>query len=442
MRNWLSNLRVRLLFLVIVAVLPAVGLLILSASEQRNQAITAAQDDAQRLANLAAADQSRLIESTRQLLVVLARLPELRAQNGACDRLLVDLRAQFPIYANLGVIAPDGTLACSAVQPSSPVNLSDRAYFRAAVATRDFAVGDYQIGRVTGKPALNCAYPILDAAGAVLGVVYAALDLATVAQFGANGQLPADAVVTVFDRGGTVLIRQPNTDNVIGRSLAGTPVVDEILTKHAGVTEGTENGQIYLYAFASLGAAGSTTAYLSLAIPEARVAAPADDAFSRNLTRLGLVVLVVLASAWVGGDLLGRQSSDANKAIVRRVYDAFGSGGVDLLDELVAADFRDRDPMPGQAPGLAGLKQAVGLFRAAFPDGEVVVDELVAEGDQVVARVTLRGTQTGEFFGAAPSGRLVRAEGVESFRIAKGKIVEGRSRFSRPMIEADHPSAE
>ncbi len=442
MQSWLSNLRIRFLFLVIVAVLPAVGLLILSASEQRNQAIAAAQDDAQRLANLAAADQSRLIESTRQLLVVLARLPELRDQTGACDGLLADLRAQFPAYANLGVITRDGTLACSAVKPAAPVNLRDRAYFQAAVATRDFAVGDYQIGRVTGKPALNCGYPMLDGVGALLGVVYAALDLATVAQFGANGRLPEDAVVTVFDRGGTVLVRQPNADNVIGRSLAGTPVVDEILTKHAGVTQGTENGQTYLYAFASLGASGSANAYLSLAIPEARVAAPAENAFSTNLTRLGLVVLVVLVAAWVGGDLLGRQSTDANKAIVRRVYDAFGSGGVDLLDEIVAPDFRDRDPMPGQAPGLAGLKQAVGLFRAAFPDGEVMVNELVAEGDKVAARVTLRGTQFGEFFGAAPSGRLVRADGVESFRIADGKIVEGWSRFSRPMIEADDPPAE
>ena len=437
MRTWLSNLSVRVLFLVIVAVLPAVGLLILTASEQRNQAIAAAQADVQRLANLAAADQGRLIESTRQLLVVLARLPEVRAERGACDGLLADLHAEFPVYANLGVIAPDGRLVCSAVKPSSPVNLSDRAYFQEAVASRAFAVGEYQIGRVTGKPALNCGYPMLDGAGTLLGVVYAALDLATVAQFGANGRLPEGAIVTVFDRSGTVLVRQPNPGNLIGRSLAGTPVVDEILTKHAGVTEGTENGQTYLYAFASLGASGPANAYLSIAIPKARVAAPADDAFSNNLTRLGLVVLVVLVAAWVGGDLLGRRNTDVHKALVRRVYAAFGSGGVDLLDEVVAPDFRDRDPMPGQAPGVAGFKQAVGLFRAAFPDGEVVVNELLAEGDKVVAQVTLRGTQIGEFFGVAPSGRLVRADGIETFRIDKGKIVEGWSQFSHPMPEAD-----
>ena len=150
--------------------------------------------------------------------------------------------------------------------------------------------------------------------------------------------------------------------------------------------------------------------------------ARAERAFSDNLTRLGLVVVVVLVAAWVGGDLLVRRNTEANKALVRRVYDAFNSGGVDLLDEAVAVEFDDHDPMPSQAPGLAGLKQAVGLFRAAFPDGEMTVDEMLADGDKVIARVTLRGTQSGEFFGQPPTGRVVTAEGIDVYRIVDGKI--------------------
>ena len=437
MTSLLHNLRVRFLLLVLVALLPALGLLILTANEQRDQAIDAAQEDAARLAGLAAADQQRLIEGTRQLLIVLARLPEVRVASDSCDALLDDLLDQFPLYANLGVIAPDGELVCSAVAPATPLNLGDREYFQGTVATKAFTVGEHQTGRVTNKPVLNTGYPILDESDTLLGVVYASIDLDTLGQFAAEADLQDGAILTVFDRNGTVLIRQPDEQDLVGRTLVGTPVVDRVLAEGSGVTEARENGQTYLYAFASLSGANPGNAYVSIAIPESQVVARAERAFSDNLTRLGLVVVVVLVAAWVGGDLLVRRNTEANKALVRRVYDAFNSGGVDLLDEAVAVDFDDHDPMPSQAPGIAGLKQAVGLFRAAFPDGEMTVDELLADGDKVIARVTLRGTQSGEFFGHPPSGREVTAEGIEVFRIADGKIKEGWSRFSPPVSDAE-----
>ena len=79
MIKWLSNLRVRFLGLALVAVLPALGLLILSANEQRDRALADAQTANTRLATLFAANQGRVIDSTRQLLVVLSRLPEVRS---------------------------------------------------------------------------------------------------------------------------------------------------------------------------------------------------------------------------------------------------------------------------------------------------------------------------------------------------------------------------
>jgi len=430
MMGLLSNLRVRFLLLVLVALLPALGLLIVSANEQRDEALATARNDARRVANLAAADQGRLIESTRQLLVVLARLPEVRGGGAVCEGLLADLLAQYPLYTNLGVIAPNGVLVCSAVPMAEPLNLADRAYFQGAVTTGDFAVGEYQVGLVTGEPGLNAGYPLRDIAGNLVGVVYAAIGLASLAEFAAEADLSEGEILTVYDRNGRVLVRRPDDGNLVGQSLVGTPVVDTILTLGSGVTEGREGDQTYLYAFSALGSAVPGNAYLSIAIPEANVVARAEQTFSDNLTRLGLVVVVVLVAAWVGGDLLVRRSTDAHKALVRSVYDAFHTGGVDLLDEVVAADFCDHDPMPDQAPGLAGLKQAVGLFRAAFPGGEMLVEELVAEGNNVVARVTLRGTHIGPFFDLPPSGLPVRADGIEVFRMAGGKIVEGWSRFA------------
>jgi steroid delta-isomerase-like uncharacterized protein len=432
MRAWLSNLRLRVLLLVLVAVLPAVGLLLVTVSEQRDEAVQNAEAAARQLVGLAAADQGRQIESTRQLLTVLAQFPEVQSGGQACNELFADLLTQFPLYANLGVIGLDGMVDCSGVPTDGPVYLGDRTYFQRVVASQVFVVGEYQTGRITEKPALNTGYPVIKD-NKLVGVVYAAIDLNSLAQFAAQARLPEGAVLTVLDRSGRVLARVPPEQQLVGQSLVGTPVVDTILAQGTGTTEQKLDDQTYVIAFESLRSAEQGNAYLSLALPKSDITASAEKRFGDNLTRLGLAVMVILIAAWVGTDLLVRRSPESYRVLVRRYYDAFSTGGLDLMEEVVADDFLDHDPMPGQPAGLLGLKQAVGEFRAAFPDGEMVVDDLVAEGDRVVARVTMSGTHRGEYAGMPGTGRAVRAEGIEIFRVAHGKIAEGWSRFVLPL---------
>jgi steroid delta-isomerase-like uncharacterized protein len=364
---------------------------------------------------------------------VLARLPEVKAGGESCNALFADMLTQFPRYTNLGVIAPDGIVSCSGVPAQPGVYLGDRAYFQQAVATEGFVVGEYQIGRITNEPGLNCGFAIVDASGQLTGVVYAALDLDSLGQFAAQARLPEGAFLTVLDRSGRVLVRLPEQEEIVGTSLVGTPVVDTILKEGTGVTEQRDGDRTYVFAFESLRSAEQVNAYLIIALPKSDVTAPAEKRFGDNLTRLGLAVMVILIAAWVGTDLLVRQSPEAHKVLVHRYYDAFSTGGLDLLDEIVADDFVDHDPMPDQPPGLIGLKHAVGSFRSAFPDGEMVVNNLVAEGDRVVARVSMTGTHRGEYGGMKGTGQVVRSEGIEIFRIARGKIVEGWSRFVLPL---------
>jgi predicted ester cyclase len=80
-------------------------------------------------------------------------------------------------------------------------------------------------------------------------------------------------------------------------------------------------------------------------------------------------------------------------------------------------------------PDLAGLKQMAPAFRTAFPDIELVTEDLVAEGDQVVDRVTVRGTHRREFMGIPPSGRRFEMEEIHIARIVDGKIVERWTQF-------------
>src|SRR3712207_3394221 len=114
-----------------------------------------------------------------------------------------------------------------------------------------------------------------------------------------------------------------------------------------------------------------------------------------------------------------------NKELVRRLLEEDISRG----DEAVAAaiihpDFIDHTNPPGMQHGLAGHLAIVRLFRAAFPDQWRQIEDLVAEGDKVVARTTMRGTQRGAFFGIPPTGKAVEMTGVHVMRIADGRIAE------------------
>ena len=125
-------------------------------------------------------------------------------------------------------------------------------------------------------------------------------------------------------------------------------------------------------------------------------------------------------------------AADENKTVVRRFNEItqqfFRGGDVSGLDEVCAPDFVHHGPgmMP---PDLAGLKQMAPIFRTAFPDVELVTEDLVAEGDRVVDRVTVRGTHQGEFMGIPPSGKRFEMQEIHIARVVDGKIVERWTQF-------------
>src|SRR5438552_16527284 len=97
---------------------------------------------------------------------------------------------------------------------------------------------------------------------------------------------------------------------------------------------------------------------------------------------------------------------EENKAIVRRYVEEFQNKGDEaVLDELVAEDYIDHDPLPGHLPGRAGMKRDV--MKGAFPDSHIEIEELLAEDDKVVCRVRWSGTQASEFLGIPNTGRQV-----------------------------------
>jgi steroid delta-isomerase-like uncharacterized protein len=122
-------------------------------------------------------------------------------------------------------------------------------------------------------------------------------------------------------------------------------------------------------------------------------------------------------------------SAEESKAIARRGYEAINQNTLDALDEIVASDMTDHDPAPGQGPGLEGVKQWFSEMHTAFPDFQMNVEDMIAEGDKVVNRVSMSGTHEGEFMGIEPTGNRVTITGIDILRITDGKIVERWGNF-------------
>lgn len=452
--RWLAStslahsLRVRLTLLVLLAALPALALLLLTASEQRNDAIGAAEEDALRVARLAAANQNSLIAQTRLLLNTLARLPEVRADDpAACDTLLVNLVDSDPRYTNLGVVYRDGTAFCTGLTDETVGRVIDFGFVQRTLSNEAFTIGTYQTALANGQPTIFFALPVAGTVGTNQRVVFAALNLGDLDAFSQQASLQEGSTLTIFDANGTVILRVPDDDDpsVVGFQLVGKPEVDTLLNKQSGVeTIELSDGERYIYAFERVYPVvddnpGVGTAYISLAVPEERVLQAANDTFRRNLGRLGIVALLSMVAAWVLSDVFVQRDSETRKSLVAELYQAFNSGSVDTLDDMIAPNFTDRNPAPGQARGIEGIKQVIAEFKAAFPDGTIVPQELLADRDKVVARVTLTGTHVADFFGVQPSGAPVTADGVETYRFAGGLIVESWSMFGEivPILSPD-----
>ena len=112
---------------------------------------------------------------------------------------------------------------------------------------------------------------------------------------------------------------------------------------------------------------------------------------------------------------------DARKRLIRRLYDeAWNRGDFGVIDELFAGDYRA--PLPGAPPGPAGERRHLAMIRATFPDLRVTLDDLVAEGETVVARGSMAGTDSGGFQGHPPTGRRVTFWGVSVFRFSGERV--------------------
>jgi PAS domain S-box-containing protein len=299
----LSSLRSRAIILVLLAVLPLLVLTLYSYFDQRDRAVRQLQKNelvtARNLANV----QEGLISATRDLLTILARLPQVQQHDReVCNLLFAKLMEQSPYYTALLAADREGQVFASAPASEEPVNVADRFFFQKAIETRSFSVGEPVLGRITQKYNINLAYPILDDAGQLQGVLTAGVDLSWLGSLLAKHDLPPSTALVLTNATGKVLYRYPEPLKYIGKMIPEF-LVKAMTASDDGVMAGVGlPGDERLFAFARLSPPWQDMRVV-IGLPEQVAVMQVNRDLWYHLIWLGLVALFAVVAAWSGGDL-------------------------------------------------------------------------------------------------------------------------------------------
>ena len=211
-------IRYQLRLIVIIMALPVVGILINTGINDRKEAMNVAQKDTQQLAEKIAYEQQNMVASVRQMLVSLSQLPEIKRKDvSKITTLLSEVHKVNPEFTNIFVADRSGTVWASAVPTKPPFVISDRRYFKNALASGKLSSGEYVVSRALNKATLNFGYPIEDDKGNVTGVIAAGFLLEKYAKYLERSKLPQNASFVLLDHKGVFLFRAIEPENFIGK---------------------------------------------------------------------------------------------------------------------------------------------------------------------------------------------------------------------------------
>lgn len=207
----------RLLVIVVIALLPAFAIQAYLQLDTRRSLEAEIHEAALAQARLGMSELSQILEGVRALLIAVSEAPAIRARNTAdCVSFLGRLIPQMSHLVSVAVMDLDGRLICRQVPDASDQGFADRSYFRDALATGGFVAGEHTVARLSGMPVLPVALPMRDDDGKLSGVAAAAIDLGWLGRHLAARALPAGGSITVADRNGVILAREPRPGQFIG----------------------------------------------------------------------------------------------------------------------------------------------------------------------------------------------------------------------------------
>lgn len=279
MLTWLG-LRSRVVLLVLLALLPAMGLLLYATAQGRQTAFKLAESRLQSQAALAATQPQRLLENLKAVLKRMSDTPSVRAVlPDICQQYVANLQEQSPQFAQLGLLGLDGKPACTSDPLTGALDLSEADFFKQVLAGESFAIGEY--GERLGG--IGFGVPVYDPLGQLGGVAFAVVGLQELSSsFIDRAALLPGSAAMLLDRRGTVLATDPPTPAWLGKSQPNAV-------------------QGFLHAVAPVLGTDPQSLQVAISLPHALVDAP-----SRAMLALALlaVLLFGLGLAWCMGNSL------------------------------------------------------------------------------------------------------------------------------------------
>ena len=357
-----SSIRAALLTAVLLAALPALGLVLNSGVEHARHLEQEARTEALRTVESLAQVQERITENTRQILSTLALMPAFqspaRGPDCPCAALLRKVLADNPLFLNVIKVNPRGEVLATALAQEG-VNIADRPHFRLAVDSGAFAAGEYIVSRFTQEPAFAFGQPVPGPDGQLANVLVAAFRLSSYAPLFESLRLPQGGFLGLADRNGTRLFYHPPKEvNPLGR-----PVPPAIWTLvQAGPDKGLTvqmglDGVRRLVAYKKLRLTPQDAPYmvLFLGLPADAVTAPAREAMARNVVLLVCLALFSLGCAWLfDRTVLGRRLKAVTATAAR----------------IRAGDLSARTGLPAEDTDLGLLAQALDSMARALQERE------------------------------------------------------------------------
>ena len=367
MPKCISTLRSRLIVLVLLATIPAFGVILYSGARHRNLTANQVQTGALGAARAIAVEHERFIENAHQFLLVLSRSPQMReTDKPACAKYLAGLIE--PLYADFGIADVRGDLICTALRPGHSLVQAKGPHYSRVLERHEFSVGSIRTDASTGKTVVNLGFPLFDAPGILRGILIGVLDLSWIIRVSAENHLNSAATFSLVNNAGVVLARYPNNGNWIGKSIFAEPL-SNLLGSH-DAEESMEvsgaDGLRRVFAFSQLKTPiGGESMFSAIDIPAARAFEAADRIVAHDLFILVLVTALTLAAGWFGADAF----------VLRRIRDI-----VATTKELAAGRLSARTR-------LAYGRSELGLMARAFDELAQSLQEREAEAHKAAEQI-------------------------------------------------------
>ena len=361
----------RLFLLVAVALLPAIAIQTYNEIDLRRSREVEVRDQAVGLAMLAAAEQQQIVQGIHQVLIALSELPAIEARDAqACDAYLSTIKQRYPAFLTFAAAGRNGEFFCDTNKKHVPVTVVDRPYFAEALETGAFTVGEFSVGRSTGRNVIQFALPFYDSEHRMGGIVIAALSLDWLAGSIARRGVPQGGALAIIDRNGTYLARYPDNDRFIGRKM---PDDKHLGMDHPGAADTIElDGVERIVGYAAL-PADSGSLLVAFGFNKAQAFAEIQRRTRRGILLIILSTSLVLILTWLG----------ARRFIHRPLGQL-----VNAANQWRLGDYARRVDIREKQSEIARVGDAFNTMADALEDRERELRDAKEKAEQAAARIT------------------------------------------------------